>query len=254
MARRPIILITPSNEAAGAEFGDESVSLSNCYPDAIHEAGGVPLILPRIPSPELISEALSKADGLVLTGGDDIQCSLHRPRLRAALREKGGETDPKRDLMELLLINEALAVKMPLLAICRGHQLLNVALGGTLFVDIASERPGAMRHNCSDQKDAWVHEVSILPGSLMAQIVGDVSLRVNSCHHQAVKSISPALQATASSPDGIIEAMELKPAVGKAHPFALAVQFHPERMFRVEPAFYRMFKLFVEACLPAKNS
>jgi putative glutamine amidotransferase len=251
MARSPRILVSPSLERRGAEFDDESSSLSDCYALAIHNAGGIPLILPRIPSKSLVEEAMTEADGLVLTGGDDIQSALHRPRLSPELRRKAGEADAKRDAMELLLVDAAFSLRKPLLAICRGHQLLNVALGGTLLVDIESERPRALRHNCSGQKDGFAHEILIEPGSLMAEIAGATTLQVNSCHHQAVKRLSPGLKATAVSADGIIEVIELGDELRAAHPFVLSVQFHPERLTNVDPAFARVFQAFISACAGA---
>jgi putative glutamine amidotransferase len=254
MTRRPVILISPCLDRAGEEFDDDSVSLSDCYSDAIFDAGGLPWILPRIPSRELALSSISRADGLLLTGGNDIEAALHRPRLPAKLRPKAGAPDLKRDLLELMLISEAFQARKPLLAICRGHQILNVALGGDLLIDIASERPGALKHNCSDLKDGWAHEINIAPGSLMRKIAGRRTLRVNSCHHQAVNRLAKSLRATATSSDGIIEAMEPAGELLESGLFLLAVQFHPERLCRAEPVFDRIFAAFVAACAAAAKS
>ena len=254
MTKRPVILISPCLEPRGAEFDDESLSLSDCYSDAIFSTGGLPWVLPRIPSRELVVESLSRADGVLLTGGNDIQTKLHRPRIPAALRKRAGAPDPKRDVLELLLIEKTFALKKPMFAICRGHQILNVALGGTLLVDIASEKPEALKHNCSDKQDGWAHEISIAPGSLTRKIAGRSSLRVNSCHHQAVKAMANGLKAAATSADGIVEVMELDEGLRESQPFLLSVQFHPERLFRTEPAFERMFKAFIAACLADSKS
>jgi len=143
MVRPPLILISPSVESEGVEFSDRSISLSEAYPRAVADAGGVPLTLPVGKSRELIAECVRRCDGVLLTGGDDIEPSLYGEGLPARLRRTvatspdGGE----RDLRELVLIDEVFQQRKPLLAICRGHQVLNVALGGTLVVDIASQLP-----------------------------------------------------------------------------------------------------------------
>ena len=145
MTKPPLILISPSIESEGVEFRDRSISLSEAYPRAVAHAGGIPLALPVGTSRELMAECVRRADGILLTGGDDIEPGLYGNGLPAKLR-RTVETTPdggERDLRELILVDEVFRQRKPLMAICRGHQLLNVALGGTLVVDISTQRPGA---------------------------------------------------------------------------------------------------------------
>jgi putative glutamine amidotransferase len=144
------------------------------------------------------------------------------------------------------VLREVFRQGKPLLAICRGHQLLNVALGGTLYVDLPQQRPGGVKHNRPDRKDRPVHKVALTPGSLLHKITGQRTLAVNSTHHQAVARVAAGLRATAVSPDGIVEALEL--AHPGAWPFVLGVQFHPERMCERDAACRSVFDEFVRAC------
>ena len=134
------ILITPCIQPQGCEFDDMSLSLSDCYARSIAKAGGVPFILSRETDPEIVSECVSRADGVLLTGGEDVQPALYCKNLPKQLAATVKETDRIRDAIELQVIDEVFRLKRPLLAICRGHQLLNVALGGTLLVDIPSQQ------------------------------------------------------------------------------------------------------------------
>ena len=131
---------------------------------------------------------------------------------------------------------------------CRGHQILNVALGGTLFADISQQIPRAMNHSRTDRKDRVVHDVVCEPGSLMATVAGGDRLGVNSSHHQAVARVAKSLRATALSRDGVVEGMELAPAAAGRLPYLLAVQFHPERLFARHAEHLELFKTFVRAC------
>jgi len=152
MSRPPLILISASTEKKGVEFSDVSTSLSERYDRSVVAAGGLPLILPCTTDRQLIAECVRRGDGLLLTGGDDVNTRLYTGRLPPGLARTVGPHDPARDLRELLLIEETFRQCKPLLAICRGHQLLNVALGGTLLVDISTQIPGSIRHDRSDKK------------------------------------------------------------------------------------------------------
>jgi len=251
---RPTILITPSSTAHGAEFNDRSISLSNQYPQAVAHAGGLPWILPLTASAAAIRESVSRADGVLLTGGDDIQPSLYRPSLPARLQRTVRTEDPHRDWVELLVIRAALLTSKPLLAICRGHQLLNVALGGTLIVDIATEVPKALNHQRSRLKNRPVHAIRIHPRTRLARILRRSSLRVNSTHHQGVLQPAAPLTASATSPDGIVEAMEPGQGHDAFSPFLVSVQFHPERLAEQQPVLRRLFQAFVRASAPRQRS
>ena len=160
---------------------------------------------------------------------------------------------PERDLFELMLIHEVFQQRKPLLAICRGQQILNVALGGTLLVDIATEAPGAINHARTDRKNHVVHEIDIV-GSFLAEATGCLHLGVNSSHHQAVARIAKPLCMSAVSEDGIIEGLELEPGSRQLLPYLLAVQFHPERMFARHSEHFELFRSFIRACLKNRRN
>ena len=163
MPRRPLILVSPNIEKKGDEFGDLSVSLATTYQQVLAECGALPLILSATTSRDLIADCVSRADGVMLTGGEDVEPRLYvkhlPPRLRDAVNvtQDGGV----RDLRELVLIDEVFRQRRPLLAICRGHQLLNVALGGTLIADISRQKPRAINHRRMDRRFEVVHEARL---------------------------------------------------------------------------------------------
>lgn len=255
MAKPPLVLISPSIEARGVEFQDRSISLSEAYSRAVAEAGGLPLTLPSGQSREFIAESVRRCDGVLMTGGDDIEPRLYKDHVPKKLRDTV-ETTPdggQRDFRELILIDEIFRQHKPLLAICRGHQLLNVALGGTLYVDIATEAPGTFSHAQMKKRSDIVHEVQLTRGSLLSKITGKRTLGVNSTHHQAVNRVADMLQVTAASRDGVVESMELRPQAARLLPFMLTVQFHPERLADRYPEHRAIFRAFTRACSLSKK-
>ena len=246
MKRRPLILITPSTASKGAEFADPSISLSNRYADAVIAAGGLPLIFPAATTRWVIDEAVHRCDGVLLTGGDDIDPKLYARKLSPALAKTVGPVEPDRDTWEQGLIDDIFKQRKPLFGICRGHQMLNVALGGTLVVDIGKQVPRALNHRRMDRKTEPVHEVRIEPGSALARLTGRQTLGVNSTHHQAVGKVAEPLRVVAQTHDGVVEALELKEPARQ--PFLLTVQFHPERLIDRDTVFLQLFKSFVAAC------
>jgi len=222
--------------------------LSSNYTDAIASVGGLPWVASNRPLPGLAAAMVARADGVLLTGGEDVQASLYARGLPPKLRRALGKPDAPRDLFELQLIREVLRQAKPLLAICRGLQLLNVALGGDLLVDIPLQCRGALNHRRMDRKDKIVHDVELTPGSLLSTITGQSVMGVNSSHHQAVGRIAGLLGVAAWSEDGIVEALELAPARKPLSPFLLAVQFHPERLCRQHRPHRVLFESFVSAC------
>lgn len=248
MRKRPSILILPSSQKQGVEFSDPSINISNRYGEAIAAAGGLPQILPLLEDVPFLEEAVSRADGILLTGGDDVGHSVYAPGMPAKLRKKILGADPRRDWVELQVLRFLFAHRKPLLAICRGHQILNAALGGTLIVDIPTQRPRAINHRELQRKNEIVHPIRLKPGSLMAAIHGSTTLGTNSSHHQAIDRLAGILEATAWSEDGMIEAIELKPSFRNATRFLLGVQYHPERLFARHREHRKIFDAFISAC------
>jgi putative glutamine amidotransferase len=244
----PLILITPDFEPKGVEFGDASLSLSRRYADAVREAGGLPLVLPHTANPRVLKESVARAQGVLLTGGDDVAPEIYAPGLPDRTRKLARVTPDGglRDVSELLLLNEVFRQRKPLLCICRGHQMLNVALGGTLVVDLPTQRPGEVNHRQMDRKCEVVHSVRLTPGSLLAKMARRPTLGVNSTHHQAVDRVAPGLRAVAVSPDGVVEALEPDSEQFEL-PFLLSVQWHPERLRDRHPIHRRIFAAFVAA-------
>lgn len=213
--------------------------LNSAYVKALESAGLIPLVVPPLSSNDSVAEIVSRVDGVLLTGGEDVEPSLYgQPRSPHC-----GESNIARDHTEIALVRAAQESRKPLMAICRGPQLLNVALGGTLIQDIPSEIPNALQHEDRADRAGRVHEVSIEPGSMLAKAVGANHITVNSLHHQAVRDIAPLLKATAHAPDGIIEGLESK----SDDWWVLAVQWHPEEMNdSPEPWDRGIFKAFAD--------
>ncbi|MEP6691878.1 MAG: gamma-glutamyl-gamma-aminobutyrate hydrolase family protein [Gemmatimonadaceae bacterium] len=193
------------------------------YIHAVERSGAVPVVLPPIQSSERAGEMLDRVDGLILTGGEDIDPA----RYDAAAHAETGSPNAARDATELALTHAARERGLPTLAICRGIQLLNVALGGTLVQDIPSERPSAVDHDPRGARDVRAHAIVVEPGSALAAALGVDGLRANSFHHQAVDRVAPGLGVTARAPDGIVEGVEW---IGDGAWWALGVQWHPEEL------------------------
>jgi len=192
------------------------------YVRAVAQGGGVPLILSQLMGDSNAARALDGCEGLVLTGGEDIDPSHYGAEASAAL----GSVDAVRDRFELALFAAARSAGLPILGICRGIQLINVALGGTLYQDLPSERPGPVDHNPDAARSARTHHVCLARGSRAAHALGVDRLVPNSFHHQAIRDLTPVLVASGWSDDGVIEAVESRADDG----WLLAVQWHPEEM------------------------
>jgi putative glutamine amidotransferase len=212
--------------------------LNAAYVNAIHNAGGIPIIIPYQPL-EGIRTVLHQVRGVVLTGGVDVDPQ----RYGEAPHRACGEINPLRDELDLAVTELALERNLPILAICRGAQVLNVALGGTLVQDIPEQIPGAIKHRQEAPKWYGTHSVSIQPGSLLSSIVGS-DAQVNSYHHQAIAKVGTGLRVSAEAPDGVVEAVESTPGS-----FVLGVQWHPELMEERCPAARALFRHFVQAVL-----
>ncbi len=250
MKNAPTILVSTSNEQRGAEFCDWSTSLSHYYNRAVVDGGGLPWLAPVLTQRKVISEMVKRVHGVMLSGGDDLQPELYDPDLPKSIKAKATGVDPQRDLFEFLLIEETLKQRKPLLAICRGPQILNVALGGGMVTDIPTESPKAMNHQRKPEAHRLVQTIVLAKNSLIRRIFGKDKLRINSAHHQAVGKLAPMLRATARTKDGIIEAIELTAKDAKDSPFLLGIQFHPERLYIKHPEYLKIFKAFTNACRP----
>ncbi len=208
------------------------------YTRAVWEAGGLPLILPIAPAePALVEEYLDAIDGVLMTGGADVHPSFYRQ----IVLERCGEIDEERDRFEVELIHVARDRDLPFLGICRGLQVLNVALGGSLYQDL-SYRQGTDPAHMSprERRGEPVHLVTIAASSRLAEIIGARELHVTSTHHQIIHDLAPNLQVSAVAPDGVIEGVE---GPGR---FFLAVQWHPERMATRHPEQLALFRALIE--------
>lgn len=211
--------------------------LTAAYVTALENAGLIPLIVPPLSSARAAASVLDSVAGLVLTGGGDIDPALYGEKRH----EKVHSVNAVRDATEAALIQEARSRGMPVLAICRGIQMLNVALGGTLVQDIASQCTTDIAHDEDGPRDSRTHEIAIEPGSLIASAVGAEHVTVNSFHHQSVKKLADGMRVTARSPDGVIEGIESTDEKW----WVMAVQWHPEEMTdSPEPWDRGLFKAF----------
>ena len=235
VTRQPIVAVTATTEIIR---GLPRLRVNEAYLDALTGAGIIPLVVGPIASG--FAEIVARVDGLVLTGGEDIATSLYGA-------DRGPRTDSPhegRDRSEIALLGAAHAATLPTLAICRGLQLANVALGGTLVQDIPSERPSSIAHSRSDARAERVHDVAVVEGSRLASALGTTRLSVNSSHHQAVDRIAPGLTVTATAPDGIVEGAEW---TGDGEWWMVGVQWHPEELARTrEPWDASLFAAFRE--------
>ncbi|MBA4493279.1 gamma-glutamyl-gamma-aminobutyrate hydrolase family protein [Paenactinomyces guangxiensis] len=218
---------------------EKKLFLMRDYSDAIIQAGGIPLLLPYTEDTRVIEGMAAKCDGLMLTGGGDIDPTLFGEEPIPGL----GEIVPERDQMEIELVRYFIARKKPILGICRGCQILNIALEGDMFQDLTSQKSPLLQHAQRAPRSHASHTIQIKEGSLLSQIVNHTAAKVNSYHHQAVREPAPSLVASAWSSDGVIEAIE-----GKSHPFVLGVQWHPECMTSTQTEAAKIFQAFVDAC------
>jgi putative glutamine amidotransferase len=239
---KPIIGVTPDYNAGDRkDWGgrEPTYFLRARYVRAIEEVGGIPLILPLVADRAARTRLLQDVDGLLLTGsGPDLPPALYGERQRYTFRVMS----ERRSTFELDMVQLARKVDVPVLGICGGMQVMNVACGGSLFQDISSQFTNSLQHRQPKPASALSHAVTIMPGSLLRRVMSTVSLRVNSSHHQSVKAVAPSLVASAVAPDGIIEAIE-----SPTHRFFLGIQWHPEFLFDRYRLHRRLFEAFLRA-------
>ncbi len=236
MGNAPLIGVTTS---ITVDKEPERAYVNSTYLHAIQHAGGMPVLLP----PQLSassSERLARGlDGVLLTGGGDIDPAV----FGEARHPTPYEVAPARDALELWAVRIALDRRLPILAICRGVQVLNVALGGTLYQDVGSDPGTELRHSQEASRDQPTHKVVVKPGSRLAETLGTDEIEVNSMHHQAVKALGAGLGAVAWAPDQIMEGLELS----DRSRFVLGVQWHPEELVAHSEPARRLFTALVRA-------
>jgi putative glutamine amidotransferase len=231
--RKPVIGITPL-----VDTGKDSYWMLPGYMEGIREAGGIPLMLPLCSSEDILLQIVSEADGFLFTGGHDISPGLYGEDISAMCQEvcKG------RDEMEKVLFRIAYEQNKPVLGICRGIQLMNAVMGGTLYQDLPSEHPSGTEHHQKPPYDEPVHCVKLVFDSPLYHFLETEIMQVNSYHHQAVKELAPELEAMAISEDGLIEAV-----YAPKKKFIWAVQWHPEFSYKSDIHSKKIFKAFVKA-------
>ena len=229
----PRIGITPTGMKDGAPVA------SSTYITAIEKAGGEPVVLPYVSAGEQAAEALAGVDALLLTGGEDVDPMFYGEEVNGARK-----INLPRDISEIFFCARALKAGMPVMGICRGSQLLNVVLGGTLVQDIPSEVPSALQHRQKGNGSVATQTALVEPGSGLSKVLGGVSeIRINSLHHQSVETPAPTIRISARTSDGVVEAFEGVDGVKVA-----AVQFHPEKFISEGDLFFLpLFTEFIKA-------
>ena len=241
MARAPLIGVTTSITVGK---NPERAYVNSAYLLAVQEAGGIPVPIPPQLEPTAREELFARCDGFLLTGGGDLDPAAFNEPPHPTLYEVA----PQRDRLEFALVHRAVDARRPLLAVCRGIQVLNVALGGSLYQDVGTD-PGTQIQHQQEQdgkpRDEPTHPVKVVAGSRLAHVLGATELLVNSMHHQAVKAPGKGLVPVAFAPDMLVEGVEWEDA--ETDRFLLGVQWHPEELTRKDPTARRLFGLLVEA-------
>ena len=243
---RPLIGIPAATYVDQEYVATPTYRFNGNYPAALAACGALPVVIPLKLPDEILREIFARLDGLCLAGGVDVDPAHYGEPMHPAL----GQVDADRDHAELTLARWALAAALPTLGVCRGIQLLNVAAGGSLYQDVPAQLPEASRHDYKLAETSWesyTHRVRIADGSRLAAILDATEIMTNSFHHQALKRVADGFVVTARADDGMVEGIE-RPD----HPFTLAVQWHPEGMFRSDFYAQRIFEAFVHASRDGK--
>ena len=223
-----------------AQIDDERTSkIVNAYTNAIESSGGIPILLPYVKNEETIESFVNMCDGFLFSGGVDIAPARYGEETKPTC----GQIQLYRDELEFKIFDKAIAAKKPILAICRGAQLVNVALGGTLYQDIPSEIDTYIRHEQSEGKCESSHTVKLIDDTPLAELVGTTTMHANSFHHQAIKSLGKGLKVMAVADDDIIEAIYLN-----KEQYLRAYQWHPERLYDEIEQNRLIFDDFIKAC------
>ena len=236
--RKPVIGI-PCFAFVRADTQRPIYASNQAYVQAIERAGGAPVLIPPMSSADALVTIRSQLDGLLLAGGSDVDPTLYGEDAIPECKS----LDPERDRLELELAQWALQRRLPTFGICRGMQVLNVAAGGSLYQDIATQLRGGLDHLAEGKARSHIaHDIRLDPSSTIAGILGSDRIDVNSFHHQSVKRLGQGFSVVAVAQDGVVEAMETADA-----PFLVAVQYHPEELERHDPGSQRLFQAFVAA-------
>lgn len=220
-------------------YGNPAISVSESYVRSVIDAGGIPVVIPLGLSHQDFKEIAARLDGFLFTGGGDIHPRFYHAEQNPLI----SDINEQRDQEEVQIFEEAVKEGKPFLGICRGIQLINVAAGGSLYADIGTQLPGALRHDChkGHSRDYLAHTVAVADNSRLVKILGDTEIKVNSLHHQAVKDLAPVFKPVAYSTDGLVEAIEMQD-----YPFGLGVQWHPEELQR-HTSMRLLFRSLVDA-------
>lgn len=234
---KPIIGITSNFKTINNRL---NCALDYDYVNAVNEAGGIGLILPIITDEKLLDDYSQILNGLIFSGGEDIEPSYYGE----SSIEQIGTTCLDRDKCEMGLFKRAFEKKLPVLGICRGMQLINVALGGSLYQDIKTQIDKSLEHRSKEEMVGQPHHsIKVMEDSMLYRMLGVKETEVNSFHHQSLKDIGSGLKVTAISPKGIIEGVE-----SEERAFLMGVQWHPEKLIGEYPVFNGIFDSFVKAC------
>ncbi len=221
------------------ETGRPIYANNRAYVHAVESAGGLPILIPMINDLNLLTALLTRLDGLLLPGGID----LHPSRYGEEVHPLTEEADLELDEFEMTLTSWALQEDLPVLGVCRGMQLINVVLGGSLYQDISDQYPDSIKHSNRDLPRTHLsHHITIDPGSCMEKVLGGQEVWVNSLHHQAIKHPGNGVCITGRAEDGIPELLEVP-----GYRFVMAAQSHPEEIYSIVPAIARLFSAFVQA-------
>lgn len=220
---------------------DGKMEINNTYIDAVKRAGGLPVCLPYTDE-ENVNTILDGLNGLLLIGGHDVNPLIYGQEPHYKL----GMVIDARDQSEILMAKKAFERNMPILAICRGEQVMNVAFGGTLYQDIDTQIENVLKHTQSSKRHELTHTVELLPSKLQ-EIIGQENILTNSFHHQAVNEVAPDFIINARAKDGVIEGIE-----HPKHPYCIGVQWHPEGLANDAPS-DSLFKSFINASIDYKN-
>jgi putative glutamine amidotransferase len=235
--KNPIIGVT-TYQGKNAQ-GYTIIALLRAYTDALVQAGGIPVLIPVSIKNDTVSTVFERLDAILFTGGGDIALD----RFNGISHPRVNGVDDERDSIEMALLDAFIRGEKPFLGICRGFQVINVGLGGTLYTDIEDQKPGAVKHDFYPDfpRNYLAHDVKLEKGTRLRKILGKNSLQINSLHHQGVKDIPDKLIPAGYAPDGLVEAFELS-----NHPFGIAVQWHPEWLTD-QPATRSLFRAFIKA-------